>query len=132
MYTATRSSRYDPDRNVLRNIRITAEAAARTRRNRRLIWLAVSIISVALLIALALTDTAGAACTTYTAAARVTNISRVWYRPGSFDIAGYTYGRPQYFFAARTRLALRTGQTVIASGCLSTERQLTSVTVRLP
>lgn len=128
---ATRSTRYDPDRNVLRNVRITAQAAQRARRTRRLIWLGIIIIGVAILLALAVTDT-GAACTTYTSAARVTNISRVWYRPGSFDVAGYTYGRPQLFFAARTRLALRTGQTVIASGCLSTERQLTSVTVRLP
>lgn len=143
---ATRSSRYDPQRNVLRNIRITAAAAARTRRNRRITWLAVIIIiGVALLIALALTDTAGAsslssasspsvaaACAPYRSAARITNVSQVWYLPGVYEVAGYTYGRPQFFFSARTRLALSRYQTVVVSGCPSTERQLTNVKVSLP
>jgi len=131
MYTATRSTRYDPTRHCLRNVRITAQAQAAERRRRCIRWLIIIGISVAILLALAATDT-GAACITYTSAARVTNVSRIWYAPGLYEIAGYTYGRPKWLFVARTRLTLRPGHTVIVSGCQSTERQLAKATVRLP
>jgi hypothetical protein len=107
---------------------------ARRRRQRR-IWLTVIVIGMALLIALALTERAGASCAPYQAAGRVTNVSRVihplpW--PVRYYVAGYTFGHPTWFFGTTTRTAYRVGETVLVKGCPNTKQQLTGVTLSRP
>jgi len=58
---ATRSTRYDPTRHCLRNVRITAQAQAAASRRRRIIWIGIILTGLLFLLALAMTDTAGAA-----------------------------------------------------------------------
>lgn len=133
------SRRFDSRRHVIGRVRPVERAildwrtrAERRATGRRWLWLGALALAVALAVALLLTRPADAGCVKYTAMGRVTNVSRVWWAPGTYSVAGYTFGRPTWYFAAHTKLAVRAGESVLATGCQSTERQLTGVTLRRP
>ncbi len=126
--------RFDAERHVLRSVRVDRDVAAwrlvqeeRAWRRWRAKWLIAIGIGVLLLIWLALLPgPAGAAtdatvgCASYEAAGRITNVSRGY-------VAGYTFGKPTWFFGVRTAKVFRVGERVLVTGCQGTERQLTQV-----
>jgi hypothetical protein len=133
-----KTPRFDADRHVLRSVRVDRDVAAwrlaneeRAARRWRAKWLIAIVVGVLLLIGvcLLLPGTAGATadaavgCVGYEAAGRVTNVSRGY-------VAGYTFGKPTWFFGVRTAKVFRVGERVLVRGCQDTERQLRAVTLQ--
>lgn len=90
------------------------------------------LVLAVIVAALALVNGADAGCVKFSAMGRVTNVSRAWWPPKTYSVAGYTFGRPTWHFGTNTKLAVRVGESVLVTGCQSTERQLANVTLSRP